>query len=70
MTRISNLVEQLPKGAVVGTDWLLQLGINTDLAKHYVRSGWLQRICVGAYSLRGGPLVWPGEEAVLDLRTE
>lgn len=60
MTRIANLVDQLPKGAVVGTDWLQQRGINTDLAKHYVRSGWLQRLGVGAYSLRGGTPDWQG----------
>lgn len=44
----------------MGTDWLLQRGVNTDLAKHYVRSGWLQRVGVGAYCLRGGKPVWQG----------
>jgi hypothetical protein len=60
LTLISNIVDQLPKGAVVGTDWLLQKGVSNDLAKHYVRSGWLQRVGVGAYCLRGGDPVWQG----------
>lgn len=60
MTRISNLVDQIPKGAVVSTDWLLRLHVSTDLAKHYVRSGWLKRVGVGAYSARGGQPTWQG----------
>lgn len=60
MSRISNLVDHLPKGAVVGTDWLKRQGVSTDLAKHYVRSGWLQRVGVGAYAVRGSGPVWQG----------
>ena len=60
MTLILNLVDQLPKGAVVGTDWLLQKGVNNDLAKHYVRAGWLQRVGIGAYALRGAAPEWQG----------
>lgn len=60
MTRIANLVGQLPKGAVAGTTWLQSRGISIDLAKHYVRSGWLQRVGVGAYAVRGGAPTWQG----------
>lgn len=60
MTLISNIVNQLPKAAVVNTDWLLQRSVNVDLAKHYVRSGWLRRVGVGAYCLRGSEPVWQG----------
>lgn len=60
MNRISNLVDQLPKAAVVDTGWLHGLGVNTDLAKHYVRTGWLQRVGVDAYALRGAEPEWQG----------
>lgn len=60
MARITNLVDDLPQGAVVGTDWLLRKGVNRDLAKHYARSGWLQRVGVGAYARRGAKPVWQG----------
>ncbi|MDT0635897.1 type IV toxin-antitoxin system AbiEi family antitoxin domain-containing protein [Spectribacter hydrogenooxidans] len=60
MTRISNLIAELPQGAVVGNAWLEQRSVSRDLAKHYVRSGWLQRVGVGGYAASRGKPTWQG----------
>lgn len=51
--RLKNLLSQLPLGAPVTSRELSNLGISADLAVHYVRAGWLDRLARGVF-LRSG----------------
>nr|WP_275299084.1 AbiEi antitoxin N-terminal domain-containing protein [Halomonas kenyensis] len=43
------MMQKLPHGAVVTTEWLASHGITLDQARKLASSGWLQRVGYGAY---------------------
>jgi hypothetical protein len=47
--RLKQLLTQLPPGAPITSEQLAELGISADLAVHYVRAGWLERLARGVF---------------------
>lgn len=50
----------MPPGIVLPTAWLKRNAISNNLAYWYVKSGWLERICNGAYKKLGDTISWTG----------
>ena len=48
-TKLNALYTTLPPGAPLTSEELAALGISADLAVHYVRAGWLNRLARGVY---------------------
>jgi Transcriptional regulator, AbiEi antitoxin, Type IV TA system/Transcriptional regulator, AbiEi antitoxin N-terminal domain len=48
-TKLNSLVKHLAPGTPLSSGDLSRLGISADLAVHYVRAGWLQRLGRGVY---------------------
>lgn len=67
-SKINQLLQEWPAGAVGTQRWLNSKGIDYRLADKYVRSGWLERLGHGAYTRPGSPVDWPG--AVHALQTQ
>jgi Transcriptional regulator, AbiEi antitoxin, Type IV TA system/Transcriptional regulator, AbiEi antitoxin N-terminal domain len=55
--KLNTLYAQLPSGTPVTSEDLAGLGISADLAVHYVRSGWLNRLARGVYFRPGETLL-------------
>lgn len=55
-TKLKGLYAQLPGGSPVTSAQLADMGISADLAVHYARAGWLQRLAKGVYSRSGESL--------------
>jgi hypothetical protein len=55
MDKLKTLYSRVPAGSPVTTEDLAALGISADLAVHYVRAGWLERLTRGVYCRRGEP---------------
>lgn len=47
--RLKQLLTRLPVGTPVTSEELLRLGVSADLAVHYVRAGWLDRLARGVF---------------------
>jgi hypothetical protein len=56
MNKLNALYTRVQTGSPVTTNDLGELGISADLAVHYVRSGWLERLMRGVYCRRGESL--------------
>jgi hypothetical protein len=54
--KLKQLYTQLPLGTPVSSKDLSRLGISADLAVHYVRAGWLNRLARGVFSRPGDAL--------------
>ena len=54
--KLKSLLSQARAGAPLTTARLSELGISSDLAVHYGRSGWLTRLAQGVYALPNAPL--------------
>lgn len=55
-SKLKQLYTQLPAGTPLTSADLAGLGISADLAVHYARSGWLNRLARGVYCRPGDPL--------------
>lgn len=55
-SKLKNLYAQLPAGTPLTSENLAVLSISADLAVHYVRSGWLNRLARGVYCRPGDTL--------------
>lgn len=55
-TKLKTLYTELPLGSPLTSAALAKAGISADLAVHYARSGWLQRLARGVYCRPGQPL--------------
>jgi hypothetical protein len=55
-SKLKGLYAQLPAGAPLTSEDLACLGISADLAVHYARSGWLNRLARGIYRRPGDTL--------------
>ena len=55
-SKLKQLYAQLPAGTPLTSADLADLGISADLAVHYARSGWLNRLARGVYCRPGDPL--------------
>jgi hypothetical protein len=53
--KLKRLYTRLAPGAPLTSDDLAALGISADLAVHYVRAGWLQRLARGVYCRPNDP---------------
>lgn len=53
--KLNRLYANLAPGTPVSSEDLAAMGISADLAVHYVRSGWLQRLARGVYSRPNDP---------------
>jgi hypothetical protein len=54
-TKLNRLYTRLGPGTPLTSEDLAALGISADLAVHYVRSGWLQRLARGVYCRPNDP---------------
>lgn len=54
-TKLNQLYTRLGSGTPLTSEDLAALGISADLAVHYVRSGWLQRLARGVYCRPNDP---------------
>ncbi len=59
-TYLKRLFQLLQPGCVVTVDWLESCGINRNLQKYYLKSGWLEYIGRGAYNKPGDTVAWQG----------
>jgi len=59
-SKINQLLQNWPKGAVGVHSWLASQNVSRDLAKAYVRSSWLKRIGPGAYARADSQVDWTG----------
>jgi hypothetical protein len=57
--KLNYLYTQLATGSPVTSDQLADMGVSADLAVHYVRSGWLERLARGVFCR-------PGEKLLLE----
>lgn len=53
--KLNRLYTHLPPGTPLTPEDLARLGISVDLAVHYVRSGWLERLARGVYCRPNDP---------------
>lgn len=67
-SKINQLLQQWPPGAVATLRWLSSRGVDRRLADKYVQSGWLERLGHGAYKRAGTTVDWAG--AVHALQTQ
>lgn len=65
-TKLHALYTHLLPGTPLTVDDLAALGISADLAVHYVRSGWLQRLARGVYCKPGDTLSIHGSLVLLE----
>ncbi len=56
MSKLNNLYRTLRPGQPVTSRDLLSLGVSADLAAHYARAGWLDRLGRGVYARPDTPL--------------
>ena len=56
MAKLKNLYRSLKPGTPVTSQELTELGISNDLAVHYVRAGWLNRLARGVFLRPESPL--------------
>lgn len=54
--RLKQLLTQVPAGTPVTSEALSRLGVSADLAVHYVRAGWLNRLARGVFVRPGDTL--------------
>jgi hypothetical protein len=54
--RLNTLYTQLAPGTPLTSEDLAILGISADLAVHYVRAGWLERMARGVYCRPNDPI--------------
>lgn len=54
--KLNRLYAELVPGAPVTSEQLSSFGISADLAVHYVKAGWLQRLARGVYARQGDQL--------------
>ena len=59
-SKLNRLLQAIPKGAVVTTPRLLELGVSPQLARKYIDSGWLTRLGHGAFARAGDQTDWAG----------
>ena len=55
-SKLKTLYTRFQPGTPLTSEALAALGISADLAVHYVRSGWLNRLARGVYARPGEPL--------------
>lgn len=56
-SKLNSLFTNLPAGSPVTSAQLTDMGISADLAVHYARAGWLQRLARGVYCRVGEKLL-------------
>ncbi len=66
-SNIKNVLKDHPRNTVITARELLKLGISRDLQRYYVKSGWLERLGRGAYTVLGENVSLEG--AVYTLQT-
>jgi len=59
-TKINRLLQHWPQGTVATTSWLNAHEVSSNLARWYVKAGWLARVGTGAYSRTGDSVDWRG----------
>jgi len=60
MNKLTDLINNWPRGAVLPLTYLKKHGITREHIKQYKKSGWLESIGYGAYCLKGNKIEWPG----------
>ena len=58
--KLNQMLQAIPKGAVMTTPRLTELGVSPQLARKYVQNGWLDRLGSGAFSRCGDSPDWLG----------
>lgn len=56
--KINQLLKGAPKNAVLTTTWLREHGISDQRAWWYAKSGWFNRIAIGAYCFADSNITW------------
>lgn len=60
MSKINQLIQEWPKGAVATLAYLKNKGISRELIKRYKKSGWIEHVGREAYKLKGDKIGWEG----------
>jgi len=68
-SRLNQRLLSAPSGAVLTSAWFRRQGISADLAKYYVRAGWLHRVGSGAFTVQDETPGWLGAVAGLQQKT-
>lgn len=69
-SKLKKLYSHLASGTPVTSEDLAALGISADLAVHYVRAGWLERLARGVFSRPGETLSLHPSLLLLERRVE
>lgn len=69
-SKLNTLYTSLPAGAPITSVQLAKLGISADLAVHYARSGWLERLARGVFCKPGDKLLLHPSLLVLEQRIQ
>jgi hypothetical protein len=69
-TKLNTLYSRTTSGVPLTSEDLAALGISADLAVHYVRAGWLERLARGVFSRPNDTLALQPSLVVLQRRTE
>ena len=59
-SKLNQLLQQWPKGAVATSSWLLKNGVYRQLARQYVSGGWIVPLGHGAFVRTGESVEWMG----------
>jgi len=60
MSKLNQLLQKLPKGAIATDVWLKRNGISNDLKRRYIDGHWLDVVGHGACKRYGDRIEWPG----------
>jgi len=63
--KLQLLMQQTTPGMVISSAWLKKHGISSKLAWWYVKSGWLERVAIGAFKRPGDNVTWMGAVSAL-----
>lgn len=59
-SKIQNILQLWPDGAIQTQSWLSKNGVSKQLSNYFVKSGWLEKIGVGAYRKASNEVSWVG----------
>ncbi|MDB2415179.1 type IV toxin-antitoxin system AbiEi family antitoxin [Rickettsiales bacterium] len=59
-TKINQLLQNWPQGAVATTHWLEEQGISRQLRLHYLKSKWIETVGDSAFKRAGDTIDWKG----------
>jgi hypothetical protein len=59
-SKIQNILKLWPDGAILTQSWLNKNGVSKQLSNYFTKSGWLDKVGVGAYKKANNTVSWVG----------